>query len=308
MKRIGLIAVDSPYPNLALMKISAWHKAHGNEVEWYTPFDRYDTVYISKIFSYTEDYGQWITNAGEIIRGGTGYDIHSVLPEEMELVTPDYSIYPSIDRKTAYGFLTRGCPNRCKWCVVPRKEGGVRPYMDVDDIATDSRTNLILMDNNVLASDFGLRQIERIVDKRYRVDFNQALDARLVTDEIASLLAKVRWLCPIRFGCDTPKQIEDCEKAMQLIDSHRNVPATYTLYTMLNDDFDESFRRVNHWRGRKRVRVTAQPFRDLDNPHQLIPKWQQDMARWTNRREFYTTSEFKDFEVRKGFKCGEYFN
>lgn len=72
MKRIGLIAVDSPYPNLALMKISAWHKANGDEVEWYTPFDRYDTVYISKIFSYTEDYGQWITNAGEVMKEGTG--------------------------------------------------------------------------------------------------------------------------------------------------------------------------------------------------------------------------------------------
>lgn len=104
----------------------------------------------------------------------------------------DYSIYPSIDKKTAYGFLTRGCPNCCKWCVVPKKEGKVKPYMDVDDIAIDGRTNLVLMDNNILASDYGLQQIQKIIDRRYRVDFNQALDARLVTPEIGQLLAQVR--------------------------------------------------------------------------------------------------------------------
>lgn len=121
--KIGLIAVDSNHPNLALMKISAWHKSQSDSVGWYNPFDQYDIVYMSKIFSFTPDYGQWITNTKHIRKGGTGYDIYSMLPEEMEYVTPDYSLYPSIDNKTAYGFLTRGCPNKCKWCVVPGKKG-----------------------------------------------------------------------------------------------------------------------------------------------------------------------------------------
>ena len=305
--KIGLIAVDSEYPNLALMKISSWHKSNGDEVEWYSPFEKYDEVYMSKIFSFTPDYGHWITNARHIRKGGTGYDVHSRLPEDMEFVKPDYSLYPSIDKKTAYGFLTRGCPNKCKWCVVPRKEGGVKPYMDVDDIATDGRTNLILMDNNVLACDYGLEQIEKIIERKYRVDFNQALDARLVTDGIAKLLAKVRWLNQIRFGCDTPKQIEECERAMKMIDGYRGKPASYLMYTMINADFDESFRRLNHWRTFKRVRIVAQPFRDVDNPSQVILQWQKDMARWAMRREIYAVSEFKDYEPRKGFKCAEYF-
>lgn len=209
---IALIAVDSTFPNLALMKIARYHRSRGDTVEWYTPFDYYDKVYMAKVFSFTEDYGQYITNAKEIIKGGTGYDLTTTLPDEIDRLQPDYSIYPSIDKKTAYGFLTRGCPNRCKWCVVPRKEGKVKPYMDVDDIAIDGRTNLILMDNNILASDYGLQQILKIIDRRYRVDFNQALDARLVTPEIGKLLAQVRWLTFIRFGCDTPKQIKDCER------------------------------------------------------------------------------------------------
>lgn len=305
---IGLIAVDSDYPNIALMKISTWHKSQGDLVEWYNPFDQYDIVYMSKIFSFTPDYGQWITNTKHIRKGGTGYDLYSVLPEEMEFVVPDYSIYPSIDNKTAYGFLTRGCPNKCKWCVVPRKEGNIRPYMDVNDVAVDGRTNLVLMDNNVLASDYGIMQIQKIIYRQYRVDFNQALDARLVTNDIAKLLAKVRWIDVIRFGCDTPRQVEECEEAMNMIDSYRKNPAQYLMYTMIGNDFDEALNRLSHWKTFKRVRIVAQPFRDVDNPHQIVPQWQKDMARWAMRREIYTTCDFKDYEPRKGFKCSEYFN
>ena len=304
---IGLIAADSTFPNLALMKIARYHRSRGDTVEWYTPFDYYDKVYMAKVFSFTEDYGQYITNANEIIKGGTGYDLTTTLPDEIDRLQPDYSIYPSIDKKTAYGFLTRGCPNRCKWCVVPRKEGKVKPYMDVDDIAIDGRTNLILMDNNILASDYGLQQIQKIIDRRYRVDFNQALDARLVTPEIGKLLAQVRWLTFIRFGCDTLKQIADCERGMSLIDAHRKVPGSYLMYTMISDDMQEAYHRLSHFRDNKRVRIVAQPFRDINNPHQVIPQWQQDMARWAMRREFYVASDFKDFSPRIGFKCGEYF-
>jgi hypothetical protein len=262
---------------------------------------------MAKVFSYTEDFGQYITNAKEIIKGGTGYDLTTTLPDEIDRLQPDYSIYPSIDKKTAYGFLTRGCPNRCKWCVVPKKEGTVKPYMDVDDIAIDGRTNLILMDNNILASDYGLQQIQKIIDRRYRVDFNQALDARLVTPEIGKLLAQVRWLTFIRFGCDTPKQIKDCERAMALIDAHRKTAGYYLMYTMISDDMEEAYHRLSHFRDNKRVRIVAQPFRDINNPHQVIPQWQQDMARWAMRREFYVASDFKDFSPRIGFKCKEYF-
>jgi hypothetical protein len=180
--------------------------------------------------------------------------------------------------------------------------------MDVDDVAMDGRTNLILMDNNILACDYGLEQVQKIIDRGYRVDFNQALDARLVTDDIAKLLAKVRWIDVIRFGCDTPRQIEECEEAMKMIDSYRKNPATYLMYTMIGDDFDEVLKRLSYWRSFKRVRVVAQPFRDVDNPRQIVPQWQKDMARWAMRREIYTTCEFKDYEPRKGFKCGEYFN
>ena len=126
MNRVGLLSVDSDYPNLALMKISRYHRLKGDTVEWYNPLDHYDKVYSAKVFSFTPDYGYYI-NADSVEFGGTGYDLEKKLPRDIDLIQPDYSIYPQIDSKTAYGFITRGCPNRCKWCVVPNKQGKTPP-------------------------------------------------------------------------------------------------------------------------------------------------------------------------------------
>lgn len=307
MERIGLLAVDSNYPNLALMKISAHHKNAGDTVEWYNPLTSYDKVYKAKVFSFTPDYGYYI-NSDIVEQGGTGYDISKVLPKEIDSLQPDYSIYPQINGKTAYGFLTRGCPNKCKWCIVPQKEGKIAPYMDIEEIAINGRNEIILMDNNILASDYGLQQIEKIAKLKVRVDFNQGLDARLVTPEISSLLAKVKWIKRIRFGCDTPAQIAECERATSLIDKF-GYKGEYFFYCILLNDFKESFERVNHWRNKERRFLPhAQPYRDINNPHQIIPQWQKDLAGWADKKWIFRTCEFKDFEPRKGFKCTEYFN
>lgn len=330
MKRIGLIDVDGHakkkkfgatiYPNLALCKISAWHKAQGDEVVWYDPMytGHCDKVYMSKIFNFSPDV-EFFIDADEIVRGGTGYDVQSKLPVEVDMMQPDYDIYPLLPKDQAYGFLTRGCPNKCKWCVVPRKEGAIMPYMDIDQIATPQRTKIILMDNNILAAgDYAKEQLQKIIDRGYRVDFNQALDARLVTDEFARLLAQIKWISyMIRFGCDTPAQIRECEKAIELINSH-GYKGKYLLYTMLNDNFDESFRRIHHWwvknqeliaeHHKSRVYPYAQPYRDPDDPTRLVPQWQKDMAAWTNKKMIFETTSFENFMPRKGFSCKEYFN
>ena len=305
--KIGLVAVDSKYPNYALMKISAFYKERDCHVEWANNFEHYDIIYKSKIFSFTPD-DLFAYDADFIIKGGTGYNLSTTLHEDIEYTQPDYSIYPQIDNKTAYGFLTRGCPNKCKWCIVPIKEGNIKPYMDVEEIAINGRTNLILMDNNIIACDYGLQQIEKIIRKQYRVDFNQALDARLVTEDIAKLLAQVKWINNIRFGCDTPQQIIDCERAMNMIDKYRNKPMKYLLYTMLNDNMIECYNRLSYFRKNKRVVLVAQPFRDYNNPQQIIPQWQKDMARWSMRREIYKSCDFKNFSPRKNFICKIYFN
>lgn len=323
--KIGLIDVDGHakkkkwgatiYPNLALCKIARYHKQKGDAVEWALPFYHYDIIYKSKVFNFSPDDLTYY-DADTIIKGGTGYDITSHLPEEIDRTQPDYSIYPHIPSNTAYGFLTRGCPNKCKWCVVPRKEGHIRPYMDCEEIAIEGRTNLVLMDNNILAAgEYAKEQLEKIISKGYRIDFNQALDARLVTDDFASLLAQCKWIDRrIRFGCDTKAQIAECEKAMEMINSY-GYRGEYFLYTMLNDNFQECYNRINYWWNKNKelreglsyhVLPYAQPYRDPDNPNRPIPQWQKDMAQWVNKHQIFNVTTFADFSPRKGFRCGEY--
>ena len=133
--RVGLIDLEggTKFPNIALMKLSAWHKQRGDSVEWYFPFsERYDIVYVSKVFSWTPDYSD-VINADKVVRGGSGYAItltngrevytkEPCLPDAIERIYPDYSLYHALTKDTAYGFLTRGCPRGCSFCIVASKE------------------------------------------------------------------------------------------------------------------------------------------------------------------------------------------
>ena len=269
-------------------------------------------VYISKVFNFSPD-DLTAYDADTIIRGGTGYDITSQLPEEIDRLQPDYSIYPTVDK--SFGFLTRGCPNKCKWCVVPRKEGKVRPYTDIDEIAIEGRHRIVLMDNNILAAgDYAHEQLDKIAKRGYRIDFNQALDARLVTDDFAKQLASIKWIDRrIRFGCDTHAQIAECERAIDLIRSH-GYRGEFFLYTMLSENIQECYDRVMYWwrvnqRQRKNhepnVYIHAQPYRD-PNGKNSIPKWQKDMAGWVNKKMYFQSFPFEDFSPRKGFVCNQY--
>ena len=328
--KIGLIDVDghgkkklwgaTVYPNLALCKIAAWHKLQGDDVGWYDPMfgGHYDTVYCAKVFNFSPDYPYRI-NADTIIRGGTGYDYHSQLPKHIDDTQPDLSIYPNVPGGTSYGFLTRGCPNKCFWCVVPKKEGAIRPYWDIERVANGNRT-IVLMDNNFLAAgDYAVEQLKKIISNGYTIDFNQALDARLVEERFAALLAKVKWIhSRIRFGCDTTAQIEQCQRAIGLLHNY-GYRGEFFLYTMLGgkNDIHECYNRLTYWREkllehRKKhtgnaVYLHAQPFRDPFNPPNDIPQWQLDMASWSNKKMCYYTCDFKDFQPRKGFFCREYF-
>lgn len=189
--RIGIVDVDGHhFPNLALMKLSAWHKSEGDSVEFADAmFGSYDRVYMSKVFTFTPDCSDYYPC--EVVKAGTGYrDYTTTLPESIEHMCPDYSLY-GVDE--AYGFLTRGCPNHCPWCIVPHKEGSIRPASPIREFIGNKR-RAVLLDNNVLASDFGLEQIEEIVRMGIAVDFNQGLDARRACDDpyILDLLSRVK--------------------------------------------------------------------------------------------------------------------
>lgn len=244
LMKIGLIDIDGHpkkkkwgatiYPNLALCKVASYHRAKGDTVEWYDGMfgGEYDIVYMAKVFNFSPDFTEHI-NAKRIVKGGTGYNILYELPQEIDDCQPDYSIYPHVPSDVSYGFLTRGCPNKCMWCVVPKKEGAIRPYWDIDRVA-NGRKNVVLMDNNFLAAgDYAHEQLDKIISKGYHIDLNQANDARLMTEEFARKFAKVKWLHNrIRFGCDTTAQIKHCERAMEMINSY-GFKGEYFLYTMI---------------------------------------------------------------------------
>lgn len=332
---IGLIDVDghhekkkfgaTVYPNIALGKLARWHLMQGDSVEWAQPINlfeqrHYNILYASKVFNFSPDVDFSQYSYDKLEKGGTGYDIGSSLPNEIDRLQPYYELFLYIPSNTAYGFLTRGCPNKCPWCVVPKKEGRIRPYMDIEEIAIDGRNHVVLMDNNILAAgDYARQQLQKIIDLHLYVDFNQAMDARLVTPEYAELLAKIKWIdSRIRFGCDTTAQIASCERAMQLI-NEAGFHGEYFLYTMIGgkNDFVECYHRVHYWWKRlqdfrhnhigRAVYAYAQPYRDPTNPNHVIPQWQKDMARWCNKRMIFCKVDFKDFSPRKNFTCNEYF-
>lgn len=256
---IGLVDVDGHhFPNLALMKLSAWHKAHGDSVEWVNPLFEYDKVYMSKVFTFSEDY-PFAIRAKEIVKGGTGYGIYEGLPEEIEYTYPDYSLYPSCDH--AIGFLTRGCIRKCPWCIVPRKEGWIRPANTWQNIKRADSRDIVFLDNNVLASEFGIEQIESMAGQDVRIDFNQAMDARLLTDEIASVLSRVKWIQFIRFACDTSAMIPVIERAVGMMLKHGVKPYRLFVYALIQDT-DEALNRINALR-KIGVQPFAQPYRDF---------------------------------------------
>ena len=214
--KIGLIDVDGHnYPNLPLMKISAWHKNKGDSVEWYDPMfgGHYDKVYMSKVFSFTPDY-EYFVDADEIEKGGTGYAIQDVngkehydkakdkaLPHEIEHIYPDYSLYPEQTTDTAYGFLTRGCPRGCDFCIVAPKEG--RCSKKVADLSEfwNGQKNIVLCDPNILACADYKDLLQQLIDSKASVDFNQGLDIRMMTDEKAKMLSQIK-IKSIHFAYD----------------------------------------------------------------------------------------------------------
>lgn len=206
--KIGLIDVDGHnYPNIPLMKISAYHKKQGDSVEWYDPMfsDDMDIVYMSKVFSFSQDY-MYPIRAKEIRQGGSGYCISlggdgkefydiskdNLLPYEIEHIYPDYSLYPEMTKDTAYGFLTRGCPRGCSFCHVEAKEG--RASRKVANLSEfwDGQKNIVLCDPNILACREWKDLLQQLIDSKAWVDFNQGLDIRLMTEEKAEMIKRIK--------------------------------------------------------------------------------------------------------------------
>ena len=299
--RIGLIDVDSHnYPNLALMKISAYHKSMGDTVEWWWGFGHYDRVYMSKVFddTYTADMPEPL-NADEIIKGGTGYGLDNRLPDEIEHMLPDYTMYPELTQDTAYGFLTRGCPNACPFCIVSGKEG--RVSYKVADLSEwwNGQKNIVLMDPNILACRDHMELLKQLAVSGALVDINQGLDARLLTRENIDALKRIK-LKEVHFAWDLMKNSKRIIRGLNLWkrygkkNKHGSWGTVYVL-TNFNTTMAENLFRIY-----KLDKMGFDPYVMIyDKPN--APQEIRMLQRWCNNKIiFKSCKRFEDYDPKKG--------
>lgn len=307
--KVGLIDVDGHnFPNLALMKISAYHKSRGDQVEFAFPTYRYDKVYVSKVFG--DEYSKMpplYIQADKIVYGGTGFAItvengkevyhkcnDKPLPPEIEHIYPDYTLYPNLTKDTAYGFLTRGCPNNCGFCIVSQKE--CARSVKVADLAEFWRgqRHIKLLDPNLLACKDRTDLLRQLIDSRARVDFTQGLDARFVTEEAAGLLKQIK-IDKVHFAFDYMKNEKAIVKGLQtykrVCGTRENNAIVYML-TNYNTTIEEDLyrlRMIKQCGFLPDVRIYRKP---------AAPQILRDLQRWCNNRILYRSCDFMDYVPR----------
>lgn len=303
--KIGLIDVDqhekrAKYPNLALMKLSAWHKAQGDEVDWWFGFERYDRVYMSKVFdeTLTSDF-QYCVDADEVVRGGSGYGLDNKLPDEVEHIYPDYSLYPELTKDTAFGFLTRGCPRGCHFCIVAEKEG--RRSMKVADLSEwwSGQKNIVLMDPNLLAYKGHLELLQQLADSKAYVDVNQGFDARLLNEKNIEAINRLK-LKDIHFAWDYMKEEKPVLRGLELYRQmarrkpHGSYGAVYVL-TNYDTTMEENLYRIYTLRD-----MGFDPYVMIFNKT-TAPREVRLLQRWcNNRRIFRSVKNFYDYDPTQG--------
>lgn len=321
--QIGLIDVDGHnYPNLALMKLSAWHKAQGDHVEWWWGFGKYDRVYMAKVFdeTYSLDTEEPF-NTKEIIKGGTGYvrrnadkkleyfvsgawvlaedsgtfaQYQEFLPHEIEHAFPDYQLYPDLTADTAFGFLTRGCPRGCHFCIVAGKEGLMsRKVADLSEW-WNGQKNIVLMDANILACRDHPELLRQLVQSGARIDINQGLDCRLLTRDNIAIINEMK-LKNIHFAWDYIGESDAVLKGLKLyaeLAARKPHGAYATVYCLTGFDttIEEDLFRIYTLRD-----MGFDPYVMIyDKPN--APKQLKQLQRWcNNRRIFKAVEQFEDY-------------
>ena len=294
------------------MKISAFHKSQGDSVEFATPLEEYDRVYVSRVFGdeYTA-FQDFCFNAKEVFYGGTGFAIKiengrevyvkkndSELPSEIEHIYPDYSLYPELTKNTAYGFLTRGCPNNCDFCIVSKKEG--RRSRKVADLSEfwSGQSHIKLLDANILACNDRVFLLKQLADSGAHVDFTQGLDARFITEDIAALLNDIK-IDRVHFAFDFMRYEKEITRGFEIFkriccpgDSKVIVYMLTNYNTSISEDLYriEAIRKFGYLPDVRIYRKTT------------APKVLKDLQRWCNNRILYRSCNFMDYIPRKDGK------
>jgi hypothetical protein len=298
--RIALYDVDSKIPNLALMKLSRFHKERGDNV---TPFEplwksTYDKIYASKIFKFSDAN---LLDEDQMEIGGTGWDLTTTLPPEIEGLQPDYSFY---NYPHNIGFSMRGCRFRCKFCVVPQKEGVPYSNQTISEIWQQRSSDfVVLLDNDFFGNPEWEARINEIRKHNLRVNFSQGLNIRIITDQQARALASVRFrnisgkATQVHFAWDqfskgTEKLIDEGIK--RCVDAGiKTRQMAFFVLIGFNTSHEEDLYRVT-----KLADFGCDPY---VMPYDRSEQYQRNFARWVNHKAIFKTVAWPDYaqHVRK---------
>jgi hypothetical protein len=298
--KVLLIDADSTIPNLALMKLSSYYKSIGASVDfvrlcipYYPRFkkttfnintEKYDQVLCSVIFP-----GNAMHIKGHNIHfGGTGFDISVKLPDNIESLDPDYTIYPDNDK--SYGFLTRGCIRKCSFCFVPKKEGEIRQVSTVSKIVRHPIT--IFMDNNILALPSHKEILQELADKKTKCQFNQGLDLRLVDAENSILLSKIKYFREYIFAFDDWNYKDLLESKLALLSWRKDWQLKFFVYVHPDMTIYETVNRINWLKDHKCLPYI---MRDISCWDSSEKNFYTDIAAWCNQPAFFKKMKFSEF-------------
>lgn len=278
-------------------------------MEWYQPLfsGHMDKVYMSKVFSFTPDYEYYI-DCDEIIKGGSGYCIELIngkeiyhtendiqLPQEIEHICPDYSLYPELTKDTAYGFMSRGCPRGCDFCHVEAKEG--RKSYKVADLSEfwKGQKNIVLLDPNPIACKEWKDILQQLIDSESCVDFSQGVDIRLMTEEKAEMIKKIKTK-NIHFAWD---RYEDKDKIIPKFKMFKEISGwdrrklTVYVLTNFNTTIEQDLERIYTLRN-----LGYWPYVMIYDKQHTKPKdTVRKIQRWVNMRAvFESTPRFEDYQ------------
>lgn len=284
--KIRLVDIDGKMPNLALMKISTFYKQFGHDVAWHNPlFDNsvgFDKLYISKLFNFSPNY-QYVPADVEVFKGGTGYDLTTKLPEEIEQINkPDYLLYPQHDYSIQ--FFSRGCIRKCPFCVVPQKEGNIK---SVDPMELNPKGKHIeVLDNNFFANPEWKIAINQLLEWKQPVNFS-GIDVRIMDEEQAFQLNKIKLFKQLSIAWDNPKQniLPQLKEMLKYIK-----PYKIQCYVL-----------IGYWSTPEQDLYRVEKLRELKIDPFVMPfdksnSYQKDFARWVNHKAVFKSVKWQDYK------------
>jgi hypothetical protein len=295
--KICVSAFDSKLANLAILKIASYHLAKGDVVKWYEPlFDQdCDKLYVSKIFTFSEE-PIYMPNC-EILRGGTGYDVKSTLPHEIESITnvsTAYQVlYPNLDYSIV--FTTRGCVRKCEFCVVPIKEGLTH---DVETVSLNPNGKYIeLLDNNFFSSKNWEKRIDYLRTLNQPINFNTGIDVRTLTEQQAKELSTIK-IKAIHIAWDNLIEEYLVRRGIELLVKYIT-PSKITCYVLVGFEQPEII-ETDVYRVNEIYKYGVTPFAmgyiDFNNSKQERSQSVRNFQRWVNRYVFKKI-KLKDYKA-----------